>query len=370
MAVISATGLYTPEHSVSNDELVATFNQYVDQYNVINHAAIATGELTELQHSSAEFIEKASGIKSRYLVAKEGVLDPNIMAPMMPERANDQPSILAEMGLKAAKDALEKANKDPSDIDQIIVACSNLQRPYPAIAIEIQHLLGASGYAYDMNVACSSATFGIKAAADAIHAGTAKSILVISPEVCSGHLNFCDRDSHFIFGDAATAILVEETANNADTAFEIISSRCVTQYSNNIRNNFGFLNRTDPASINMRDKLFVQNGRSVFKEVCPMVAKLINSHTHDHQITHKEIKRLWLHQANANMNALIAKSVLGKTYNDTEAPIILDRYANTSSAGSIIAFNEYSSDLITGEVGVICSFGAGYSIGSVIVKKL
>jgi beta-ketodecanoyl-[acyl-carrier-protein] synthase len=82
-----------------------------------------------------------------------------------------------------------------------------------------------------------------------------------------------------------------------------------------------------------------------------------------------DLKRLWLHQANLSMNELIAKRVLGREFSRDDAPVILDEYANTSSAGSIIAFHKYRRDLAAGDVGVICSFGAGYSIGSVVVRR-
>ena len=82
-----------------------------------------------------------------------------------------------------------------------------------------------------------------------------------------------------------------------------------------------------------------------------------------------DIRRFWLHQANLKMNQLIAKGVLGRVPDTDEAPVILDRYANTSSAGSVIAFHLHRADLASGDLGVICSFGAGYSIGSQIVRK-
>src|SRR3546814_17938618 len=95
-------------------------------------------------------------------------------------------------------------------VDAVLCAASNMQRPYPAMAVEIQAALGIDGFAFHMNVACSSATFGIQTAADYIRAGHARSVLVVNPEICSGHLNWRDRDSHFIFGDVATALLVED----------------------------------------------------------------------------------------------------------------------------------------------------------------
>jgi beta-ketodecanoyl-[acyl-carrier-protein] synthase len=368
---ISGTGLFTPPNSISNEELVASYNAWIKKFNAENAAAIAEGRVQALTESSAEFVVKASGIKSRYVMEKQGILDPDTMCPRIAERPNDQISILAEMGVAAAKEALANAGRTAQEIDCVIVACSNLQRAYPAIAIEIQNALGCGGFGFDMNVACSSATFGMQAAADMIRAGNARRALVINPEICSGHLNFRDRDSHFIFGDVATAIVLEPaTEVKGRQAWEIVGTRLLTQFSNNIRNNFGFLNRAAPESAGKSDKLFVQEGRKVFKEVVPMVAELIVTHLGDEKIPATSLSRLWLHQANINMNDFISRKVLGRDPNPGEAPIILDTYANTSSAGSIIAFHKNNTDLKVGDLGVICSFGAGYSAGSVIVKKI
>jgi len=369
--VISGTGLYTPAESISNDELVASFNAYVDLYNSENAAAIAAGQLPGLQHSSVEFIEKASGIKSRYVMNKDGILDPRRLVPRLPDRPNEEPSIQCEMALPAAREAMAQAGKTAADIDMVIVAASNMQRAYPAMAVEIQDALGIKGFGFDMNVACSSATFGIQQARDAVASGSAKCVLMLNPEICSGHLNFRDRDSHFIFGDVCTAVIVEgaATATSKDQ-YAILDSKLQTIYSNNIRNNFGFLNRCDETGIGKPDKLFVQEGRKVFKEVCPAVATQISEQLEGLDIAPDQIKRMWLHQANLNMNQLISRRVLGREASADEAPTILDEYANTSSAGSVIAFHKHRADFQSGELGVLCSFGAGYSIGSVVLRKV
>lgn len=369
--VISGTGVFTPEETITNEELVEAFNAYVAKFNEENKDAIERGEVEALTESSVAFIEKASGIHRRHVMNKSGILNPDVMAPRLPERPNEEPSILAEMAVIAAKDAMKQAGKTAADIDAVIVACSNLERAYPAIAIEVQDLLGINGFAFDMNVACSSATFGIQQGYDMVRSGSAKCVLVTDPEICTGHLNFRDRDSHFIFGDVATAIILEaKDAATAEHPFEIIGTRLKTQFSNNIRNNFGFLNRTAPEGIGAKDKLFVQEGRKVFKEVVPMVSEMILEHMAEENIGNNSLKRMWLHQANANMNDLIGKKVMGRATSEQEQPNILKEYANTSSAGSIIAFNQYSEDLEPGDVGVICSFGAGYSAGSVLVRRV
>jgi len=251
----------------------------------------------------------------------------------------------------------------------VICAASNHERAYPAIAVEIQSMLEIEGFAFDMNVACSSATFGIQTATDMIKSGSISSALVVCPEICSAHLEWRDRDCHFIFGDVATAVLIERDEDLQVPHFKVKSTRLATQFSNNIRNNNGFLRRTRDQMEDRRDMQFMQNGRKVFKEVLPIVSKHIADHLADDGVHATDLKRLWLHQANKSMNDYIGKKVLGREPDPGEQPNILQDYANTSSAGSIIAFSKHSSDLKVGDVGLICSFGAGYSVGSVIVER-
>ncbi|GAB2589917.1 beta-ketoacyl-ACP synthase III [Nitrincola alkalisediminis] len=369
--VISGVGLYTPIDTINNDELVESFNRFVADYNEQNSADIAQGELTELQPSSTAFIDKASGILSRYVIDKQGILDPKRMKPYVAPRANDSLSLQAEMAVKAAQLALDEAGLSGADLDCVIVACSNLQRAYPAVAIEVQQALGAGGFAFDMNVACSSATFALQLADNTLQAGSASRVLVVNPEICSAHLNYRDRDSHFIFGDACTAMIVEpEDAAHSPRQFRILGTRLKTAFSNNIRNNFGFLTKCEDRSLDAPDTYFVQQGRKVFKDVVPMVADLILDHLNSLKLPPSDLRRLWLHQANINMNSLIARKVLGRDPTQDEAPTILHEFGNTSSAASIIAFERYRDGLESGDLCLLSSFGAGYSVGSVVLRKV
>ena len=369
--VISGAGLFTPSESVSNHELVESFNAWVDHYNAKHADSIAAGELEPKDYSNVEFIEKASGIKSRFVMNKAGIVDPMRMLPRLEPRSNDEPSVMCEIGVTAAKQAMEQANVTANDIDAVLVAASNMERAYPAIAIEVQADLGIKGFAFDMNVACSSATFGIQQAYDMVVSGNARRVLMVNPEICTGHLNFRDRDSHFIFGDVATAVVIESAEHcRSDHAFEILDTKLQTIFSNNIRNNFGFLNRATEEGVNQSDKLFVQEGRKVFREVCPAVAEQITQQLAKMKIEPASLKRIWLHQANKNMNELIARKVLGREPSAEESPTILDEYANTSSAGSVIAFKKYNEDFEPGDLGILSSFGAGYSIGSIVLKRI
>lgn len=369
--VISGTGIYQPEHIITNAELVESYNAYADLQNTKYASEIASGSREALTHSNVAFIEKASGIKQRYVLEKDGVLDPTRMYPRFAPRGDEDLSLMAEIAAKAAKRALAAAGKTGADVDMVLCSSANMQRAYPAMAIEIQQAIGAGGFGFDMNVACSSATFGIEQAVNAIKAGTAKCVLMVNPEITSAHLEWRDRDCHFIFGDVCTAVVVEaaSTATSADQ-WEVLGTKLATQFSNNIRNNFGFMNSAEDAEPDARDKKFQQEGRKVFKEVVPMAASHIETHlaslSHDPQ----GVRRYWLHQANLGMNQLVLKKLVDREVGNDIAPLILDEYANTASAGSVIAFHAHRADLQAGDVGVICSFGAGYSIGSVVVKKL
>ncbi len=366
---ITGHGVFTPSEVISNEELVVAFNAYADAWNAEHADDIAQGKAEPIAHSSADFIVSASGIERRFVLDKQGVLDPARMFPQLPARSDEAPGVMAEMAVDACNKALDMAGRAGADVDLIICAASNHERAYPAVAIEIQQLLGAGGFAFDMNVACSSATFGIQAAADMVRGGNAKRALVVSPEICSAHLEWRDRDCHFIFGDVCTAVLIERQEDAQGDRFDIVSTRCATQFSNNIRNNNGYLRRTRDQMEDRRDMQFMQNGRKVFKEVLPLVSSHVLGHLEEEGWNSSDLRRMWLHQANKSMNDFIGKKVLGRTPEPEEQPNILQDYANTSSAGSIIAFSKHSEDLKSGDRGLICSFGAGYSVGSVLVQK-
>ncbi len=368
--VISGSGLWNPEYTISNEELVESYNAWAEKYNIQYAKAIEMGEVEAKPYSSADFIAKASGIKQRYVFCKEGILDIHRMRPALTERSDNELSHQAEMAVNAAKIALKEANKRAEDIDAVIVSCAYTQRAYPAIAIEVQEALGIQGFGFDMLVACSAATFALQRAYEMVSTGTAKVVLTINPELTSPQVNYCDRDSHFIFGDVSTATVIEsEDTCSSVHSYKILSTKALTRFSNNIRSNFSYVSHATDADPYAADKLFHQEGRKVFKEVCPMAAKHIGDHLAQHHLSPDDVKRWWLHQANINMNTLITKQLLGRVASPEEAPIVLDRYANTASAGSLIAFNLYHKDLQSADMGLICSFGAGYSIGSLIVQK-
>ena len=367
---ITGSGVWHPEHAFTNEALCVAFNEFVRRDNAKNAEAIAAGTIEALKESSAEFIERASGIKQRYVEDATGLSDPDRMCPNIPHRGEDELSVQAEYAVRAAERALAAAGRSGADVDLVVLGASNLQRLYPALAIEVQNALGARGYGFDISLGCSAATGAAQLACQAVRTGAAECALVVVPELTTGHMNWRDRDSHFIFGDASVSLVIEPLARAKPGSFEILSTRMLSKFSNNIRNNAGYLDRCESEPPASGDKLFHQQGRRVFKDVVPLAAKFINDHIAAHELEASAVARYWLHQANQNMNELISQRILGRAATREEAPLILDEYGNTASAGSLIAFSKFSDDLPAGAYGMMASFGAGYSLGSLLLQRL
>ena len=366
---ITGHGVWHPPTVLENPELCVAFNEFVRRDNALHAEEIAAGTREALKESTPAFIEKASGIKRRYVEDKTGLLDPERMCPNVPDRPEEELSLQAEYALNAARRALEVAGRTGEDVDLIVLGASNLQRLYPALAIEVQNALGARGYGFDISLGCSAATGAAQLACQAVRLGQAQCALVVVPEMTTGHMNWRERDSHFIFGDASVSLVIEPTARAKPGSWEILSTQMLSKWANTIRNNKGYLDRCDPRTEHNIDKLFHQQGRRVFKDVVPLASKFIADHIAAHDLAPAQISRYWLHQANQAMNELIAKRILGREATREEAPIILDEYGNTASAGSLIAFSTYNADLPAGTYGVMASFGAGYSLGSLLLQR-
>jgi beta-ketodecanoyl-[acyl-carrier-protein] synthase len=370
IAKILGTGVFMPTETISNGELSDSFNSYVASENTLRQMQ---GE-TVLERSNADFILEASGIQTRHVLDKSGVLDPARMMPSLPERLDDALSVQAEFAVKSARPALADAGLEAADIDLVICSCAHHQRPYPAIAIEIQKALGCKGAAFDMNVACSSTTFAMHVGAQMVQSGAVRNVLVCSPEIMSGHLNFRDRKTHFIFGDASAAVIIGSAGVSRTPIYSVVNSEVWTEFSSNIRSNFGFLNRTatttaQTLSAHIDDKLVTQVGNKVFKDIVFAASNFMRSFLARNEISLGQIDRFWLHQANLKLIRSLMRHLAGDEL-ATRVPIVLDRIGNVASPGSLIAFHETRTEIPLGGFGIICSFGAGYSIGCLLLQRV
>src|SRR5215204_4959055 len=229
---ISGQGVWHPETVLENPELCVAFNEFVRRDNAKHAGEIAAGTRQPLKESSPEFIVRASGIHRRYVEDKTGLLDPDFMCPRIVDRPESELSLQAEYAVNAAKIALAVAGRTGEEVDLVVLGASNLQRLYPALAIEVQNALGARGYGFDISLGCSAATGAAQLACQAVRLGQAQCALVVNPELTTPHMNWRERDSHFIFGDASVALVIEPTERAKPGSWEILSTQMASKWAN------------------------------------------------------------------------------------------------------------------------------------------
>ena len=275
------------------------------------------------------------------MVDKAGMLDPERMAPEHPraaERGDLAPG--RDRGRRGEAKRSRAGARTGREIDAVICAASNMQRAYPAMAIEVQEALGIERLRlrHERGLLLGHLRHPDRGRLRR-PAGQARAVLMVNPEICSGHLNFRDRDSHFIFGDVATAVIVERRRTPTG-GWDILGTRLKTQFSNNIRNNFGFLNRAAPG-----------RASGPRQAVRPGGPQGVQGSRADGRRDDRRARRRPGHRparpeapvaapGQHQHERLIGKRVLGRDATPGENAIMLDNYANTSSAGSIIAFHK------------------------------
>ena len=278
------------------------------------------------------------------------------MTPRIPPRGDDEVSVEAEFGVASARKALDHAGLTGADIDMVICAASHQQRPYPALAIEIQKELGARrrGLRHEPRL-----LVGGGGAACGVQPGAHRRAEARADRDAGDH----HRASQFPRPADAFHLRRRLDLDGGRGAgggrepagqLEIVDTRSWTQFSNNIRTNFGFLLRAgqeDTSVIEMEGNMIKQVGNKVFKEVTVAGHRFIVEFLAEHGLTPDDIRRFWLHQANARMNAMILKLAFGHEVDHDRAPMVLERLGNTAAAGAIIALSENHDDMQPGDLG-------------------
>lgn len=271
-------------------------------------------------------------------------------------------------GLKAAQNALQMSKIAPVDLDLIIVATvtPDYGCGFPSTACLIQKGLGAvNAGAVDVNAACSSLVYALNQGYNYIKSGLGKKVLVVGTEVMSSICNWHDRGTCIIFGDAAGAIVLE---NSGEDAFKLFDLGADGNYAELITMPGGG-SRTPMTHqlIAEQANTIHMDGQAVFKIICPLMVEKIQQALKKANLTNQDIDLLIPHQANIRINEFIRKG-LGvsseKTINN------IDRYGNTTSASVILCLYEalMSGKCPEGSLVVMATFGAGMTWAIVIVR--
>ena len=367
-SLIRSTGYWAPPNVIDNDELVASYNAYASRFNQTHADAIAAGTVEAVPLSSSEFIVGASGIQRRHVYEKDGILDIDRMVPAIAPRPVEALSVQAEFALRSARPALEAAGYEGKDIDGVIVASSAQQRNFPGLSCEIQDAIGATGFSFDLTMACASALYGLNIANSMIRSGQARRILICSPELMTCINVHSRREVHFIFGDASAAMIVEAD-DGRPGGWDVLGTHAQNKWSSALRSDFGFLNIAERQVVPDHEPHLDQDGHRVFKDVVGFAPTVARDLMERIGLAPEDVRRTWLHQANIRMVDMIAKRILGRDRTEDNAPAILQEYGNTSSSSVVMNFQMHSDDMAAGETGVMCAFGAGYGVGAAAVRK-
>ena len=308
---------------------------------------ITNEDLTKILDTSDEWISTRTGIKQRHIAN------------------GDENS--TQLGIEAAKDALSKTDVKGEDIDAIVVASSNSFNIYPSTACVIQDAIGAkNAIAFDITVACTGMIYALEIARSFISTGKYKNVLLVATDTTSKFIDWTDRGSCVLFGDAASSIVLSESEDGEDDilALNVNADGSVGKFisMNLIGDNCPLV---EPAT--KGNKKVVMNGKEVYKFVVQTMPESIMKSLADAKLEPKDVDYLVPHQANLRIIEGLQNRL---EFTNDQVIVNIDKYGNTSAASVPLALAEAleTGKIKTPAVAILCAFGAGMAWGSAVVR--
>ena len=322
-AVIRATASYLPQKVLTNNDL------------------------SKMVETSDEWIVTRTGIKERRI-------------------ATDL-EYSSTMGEKAAKKVLSESNCDPASIDLIIVSTMTPDYLTPATAALIQHSIGATKAAsFDFNAACSGFVYGLATAKAFIESNLASKILLISTEKNSAFVDYTDRNTCILFGDGASACLIERGGPGlAITSTQLGSSG---EGADLIKISAGGCRLPATNESVAERKHFLQmNGKELFKHAVRRMEESVNETLEASKTAPENIRWLIPHQANLRIIDALAKRF---SIPQDRVVVTIDKFANTSSSTIPIALDLLlrENKIANNDILLLTAFGGGLTWGTVLLK--
>ncbi|MDR0676418.1 MAG: ketoacyl-ACP synthase III [Elusimicrobiota bacterium] len=300
-------------------------------------------DLEKMVDTNDEWITQRTGIKERHIA-----------------RIDEMPS---DMGYEAAKEALEKANINPEDID--IILCGTVSGDYitPATACLIQAKLGAkNAFAFDISAACSGFIYGLSIAEKFILADNTKTVLVVATEKISNITNWEDRATCVLFGDGAGAAILKSSNDNSG----IVASYLKTDgdlYDYIMLPGGGSKNPASLETVKNKQHYLTMKGNEVFKYAVTKMIESVEKVLVHSNWTKDDVNMIFPHQANIRIIDSIRKKI---NFDKDRVFININKYGNTSAATIPIAVSEalQSNKIKAGDKIVLVSFGSGFTWGA------
>lgn len=321
-AVITGIGAFVPEYVLTNEEI----GQMVD--------------------TTDEWIMTRVGIKERHILKVPG------------EGAS-------YMGAKAVQNLFEKTGTKPEEIDMVICTTVTPDSPFPATANVISDKVGIkNALGFDLNGACSGFLFGLDVATQYIKTGARKKIVLVSAEKMSSITDYTDRTTCVLFGDAATAILIEPTTEDVGVVDSILRTDGFGRIHLHMKAG-GSVRPASHETVDNREHFVYQEGKHVFKHAVSNMADVSAEIMERNNLKSEDISWLVPHQANLRIiDATAERMGLEKE----KVMINIERYGNTTTATIPLCLYEWEKQLKKGDKIVLAAFGAGFTWGSIYLK--
>lgn len=280
------------------------------------------------------------------------------------ERRRLKVGATSDLAAEAAKDLMQKHNINPEDIDAIIVATVTPDMFFPATACLVQEKIGAKkAWGYDLSAACSGFLFALQSGASLIESGNFKKVLVIGADKMSAIVDYTDRNTAILFGDGASAVLLEPTE---DESLGLQDSILRTDGSGKdflFMKGGGSLNPPTHETIDQKMHVLYQDGKAVFKVAVKGMADVSYELMQKNNLKADDIAYLVPHQANLRIIDATAER-MGVTRD--KVMINIDKYGNTTAATIPLCLTEYyrAGKLKKGDKLILAAFGAGFTWGA------
>lgn len=300
--------------------------------------------LSKMVDTSDEWITTRVGIKERRILKKEGAGS-------------------SFLGINAVNKLLESTGTNPDEVDLLICATSNPDYRFPSTGSIIADGCGLKkAYAYDIQAACAGFIVSLQDATAYIRSGMYKKVVVVAAEKMSSMVNYADRTTCPLFGDAAAAVLVVPTEENTgviDGVFHVEG-----HVDHLLMRAGGSVKPASHETVDAGDHYIYQDGRNVYKHaVTNMLESSIDVVTRN-GMTMDDIDWFIPHQANLR----IIEAVAGRAGVDSSKVLVnIEHYGNSSAASIPLCLDEYKDKIKKGDKLILTAFGAGFTWGAMYV---
>ncbi|MBU1098888.1 MAG: ketoacyl-ACP synthase III [Bacteroidetes bacterium] len=325
--------------------------------NTVNATITGVGMYVPEKVLDNKYFEKIVDTNDEWIMARTGIKERRIL----------ENGATSDLATGALKDLLESTKTNPEDIDLIIVSTVTPDMFFPSTAALVASNVGATNaWGFDLSAACSGFLFGLQTGASFIESGRYKKVIVIGADKMSSIVDYTDRNTCILFGDAGAAVLLESTDDkNIGIKDSILHIDGIGKDYLNMKGG-GSLNPTTHQTIDDNLHIIYQDGKAVFKYAVKGMADVSVEIMEKNDLKSEDVSWLVPHQANLRIIDATAERM---GINKSQVTINIDKYGNTTAATIPLCLVEYYRDgkIKKGDNIILSAFGAGFTWGSIFL---